>query len=351
MTDQRLRNLRELILAEESMIITNLTNIRYLCGFTGSNATLVVSHDSAKLCTDSRYEIQANQETFGVDIAIDRDTFAFACSSITTDNVAIEAAHLSVAALAVVKNRATDRVRETTGLVEQLRVVKDETELGYIESACATSMTALKALLPTIRIGDTERDVAIRLERLLIDSGAEAVAFDSIVAFGSNSAIPHHQPTTRPLALTDLVKIDFGARVSGYHSDCTRTFSMGKPLGWQADIHALALQAQSTAREHLRVSVTLGEIDAIARAVIAEGGHGSAFTHGLGHGVGLAIHEEPFFKPGSADRIHNNTVITVEPGIYLAGQGGVRIEDTVVVTEHGYRNLTQFDYELLDLTT
>lgn len=351
MTAQRLRNLRQMLKPEESMLVSNLTNIRYLCGFTGSNATLVVNHQSAQLFTDSRYEIQAAHETFGVEIIINRSTFITACASITTEYVAIESAHLSVAALAVVKSHTAAHIRDTTGLIEQLRVVKDETELIHIESACKISMEALQALLPTIRVGDTERELAIRLERLLIDYGAEDVAFDSIVAFGSNSAIPHHQPTTKPLSLGDLIKIDFGARVSGYHSDCTRTFCMGKPKRWQAEIHALTLQAQSMSREHLRAFVTLGEIDAIARNVISDGGYTDAFTHGLGHGVGLQIHEDPFFKPGSDDRIHNDTVITLEPGIYLADQGGVRIEDTVVVTEHGYRNLTQFDYDLLDLTT
>jgi Xaa-Pro dipeptidase len=198
-------------------------------------------------------------------------------------------------------------------------------------------------------IGKSELEVATILDRTMVDLGATGPAFETIVATGSNSAIPHHQPTDRLLAKGDLLKIDFGAQVGGYKSDCTRTFALGKPADWQEEIYRAVVEAQEIGRKTCVPDLDFGSLDNAVRQSISDSGYGDKFKHGLGHGVGLMIHEDPFLSAKSDGKIAQNMVITIEPGIYLPDLGGVRVEDTGLVTNAGYSVLTNFTYDLLEL--
>jgi Xaa-Pro aminopeptidase len=179
--------------------------------------------------------------------------------------------------------------------------------------------------------------------------GADDIAFASIVASGPNSAIPHHEPTDREVMSGDLLKIDFGAKVNGYHADCTRTVVIGQASSWQIELHAAVTEAQASGRETIRSDIEFADVEGAVNQALTDSGYRDYFTHGLGHGVGLAIHEDPFFGRVEAAKIMPNTVITIEPGAYLKDKGGVRVEDTIVVNSDGYLNLTNLPYELLEL--
>jgi Xaa-Pro aminopeptidase len=215
--------------------------------------------------------------------------------------------------------------------VEELRMVKDDAEIALLARACAITGAAFDEAVPWIAAGMTERELAVLIERAMVDAGAEQPAFDTIVASGPNGAIPHHTPAGRAFVPGDMITIDCGARYGGYHADMTRTVVLGAPAGWQRDLYALAAAAQRAGIEAVRPGAPVAEVDAAARGVIAEAGHGEHFSHGLGHGVGLEIHEAPMLGRGRPGRLADRVPITVEPGIYLPGRGGVRIEDTLVV--------------------
>ena len=236
--------------------------------------------------------------------------------------------------------------------VEALREIKDEGEVALLRLACEAADAALADLVDRggLRPGRTEREVGRELEALMLDHGAEGVSFETIVASGANSAIPHHRPTEAVLAAGDFVKIDFGALVGGYHSDMTRTFVLGKAADWQLEVYQLVADAQRAGREALQPGADLRDVDAAARLVIADAGHGEHFGHGLGHGVGLQIHEAPGIGATAAGTLLAGSVVTVEPGVYLPERGGVRIEDTLVVagetSGHAPELLTRFPKEL-----
>jgi Xaa-Pro dipeptidase len=234
-----------------------------------------------------------------------------------------------------------------SGLVERLRAVKDPDEIAALARACAITAAALEALAEQMRVGVTEVLLARRLEQLFAELGAEDRAFDTIVGSGPHSAIPHHQPGSRALAPGDLVVVDAGARVDGYHADMTRTFLVAAdPMPWQAEIHGVVAAAQAAATQAYRPGADRRTIDTVARESIDGAGLGDRFTHGLGHGVGLEIHEAPMIGARSTGTISADMVITVEPGVYLPGRGGVRIEDTLVVTDAGPWILTEAPREL-----
>lgn len=346
----RIARLRASLSKDENFIVSDLTNVRYLCGFTGSNGALLITPDVAFLVTDSRYQEQAKNQTSDVEILIDRDLLGALVGRAAGFEILIEAEHISVGTFNKVSERFPDiKFTPTFKKVESLRVVKDESELELISTACAISTQALHAIQDSIRLGESERDIALRLENKMRQLGADDKAFDTIVASGPNSAIPHHEPTERLLEQGDLVKIDFGAKLAGYHADCTRTFVIGKATSQQQEIYQAVQQAQAAGRKALKSGVALAEVVSAVMGSFKNADLAAKFTHGLGHGVGLQIHEDPFFSPANNAKIEANTVITVEPGVYLPGIGGVRIEDTVVVTDEGYRNLTEFSYELIEL--
>ena len=325
------------------MLVTDLNNVRYLSGFTGSNGALLVFADDrgAVLATDGRYRTQAAEQAAGLDIAIERalgrhlvgraaeggvHKLGFESNVVTVDGFDALTGELAE------RKAATELVR-AAGTVEALREVKDAGEVALLRLACEAADAALAELVARggLRPGRTEREVSRDLESLMLDHGADAISFETIVAAGPNSAIPHHRPTDAVLATGDFVKIDFGALVAGYHSDMTRTFVLGKADDWQLEIYQLVADAQRAGREALHAGADLREVDGAARQLIVDAGYGEQFSHGLGHGVGLQIHEAPGIGATSTGTLLAGSVVTVEPGVYLPGRGGVRIEDTLVV--------------------
>ncbi|MFI9590833.1 M24 family metallopeptidase [Nonomuraea sp. NPDC052265] len=329
-----------------ALLVTSPVNVRYLTGLVSSNAAVLVRADgSALLATDNRY----------IDMTRALDVTAVEAPDVTGrlagPGVGIEAAAMSVAAF----RRLNEGLGEGAGLVplgpvvEELRAVKDEAELELIRTACALTDQAFADVLPLIAPGLTERAVARLLDNRMTELGADKPAFDTIVAAGENGAIPHHAPTDRELRAGDLVTMDFGARYRGYHADMTRTVCLGEPAGWQRDLYDLVRRAQGAGRHALTPGAEAKDVDAAARGLIEAAGHGDHFRHGLGHGVGLEIHEDPFLGPSRTGRLEDRVPITVEPGIYLPERGGVRIEDTLVTREGGPELFTKTTKELLVL--
>jgi Xaa-Pro aminopeptidase len=347
------QHLRELDL--DALLVVDLRNIRYLTGFTGSNAALVVhtaDDDRTIFCTDGRYTVQAKREVPDLETVIDRRSALALATQLgerapTYRRTGYESQHVTVDDLDVLTGAAGAGVElsRAPNQVELLRQVKDDTEIEALRMACATADRALAELIEHggLRPGRTERDVARDLENRMLDHGATAPSFESIVAAGSNSAIPHHRPTDAVLRPGDLVKLDFGALVDGYHSDMTRTLVLGEPADWQRELHDLVAAAQATGRAALVPGASTRDVDAAARQVIEDAGRGDEFPHGLGHGVGLEIHEAPLLSRIGDGTLSAGMAVTVEPGVYLPGRGGVRIEDTLVVRDDSP--------ELLTLTT
>lgn len=343
----------------DGLLVTDLVNVRYLTGFTGSNAALLVyswdtpgTEERTVIGTDGRYDTQVGEQVPDLCAEIARASTRRVlelAGEWQFGRVGYESHVVTVDQHRGFEELTTGlELVATPGLVEQLRMVKDDYEVDRLRAACAVGDAALAALLErgSLRPGRTERQVARELEWAMFEFGADAVAFETIVATGANSAVPHHRPTDAVLATGDFVKIDFGAVVGGYHSDMTRTFVLGRPADWQREVYALVQQAQRAGCEALAPGVPVADVDAAARAVIAEAGHGSLFVHGLGHGVGLRIHEAPGIAKTGTGTLLSGVAVTVEPGVYFPGRGGVRIEDTLVVREGGPELLTNTSKDL-----
>ncbi|GLZ43166.1 Xaa-Pro peptidase family protein [Actinokineospora sp. NBRC 105648] len=334
----------------DALLVTDLRNLRYLTGFTGSNGALLLDAEDeagSTFCTDGRYQQQAGEQVPELALVVDRaSALALAAGAGTRRRVGFESQHVTVDALDALAEtaRPAEFVR-APHLVEALRLIKDDTEVEALRMACAAADRALADLVEQggLRPGRTEREVARDLEGRMLDHGASGPAFASIVAAGANSAVPHHRPTDAVLAAGDLVKLDFGALVEGYHSDMTRTLVLGNPADWQREVYDLVAAAQAAGRAALRPGAQVRAVDAAARGVIEDAGRGEQFVHGLGHGVGLEIHEAPSLAKTGEGTLSAGMAVTVEPGVYLPGLGGVRIEDTLVVRDTGP--------ELLTLTT
>lgn len=340
------------------MLVTDLLNIRYLTGFTGSNAALLVhtadrsgSESGTVFCTDGRYQTQADEQVPDLEHVIDRASALTLAQRVGADGehhrrLGFESQHVTVDGRDVLAEAAAScEFVRTPGLVEELRLVKDENEIEALRMACAAADRALGEVIEHggLRPGRSELEVARELESRMLDNGEAGPSFDTIVAAGTNSAIPHHRPDGTLLAAGDFVKMDFGALVDGYHSDMTRTVVLGRPADWQRDLYELVRTAQTAGRRAVLQGADVRAVDSAARDVISESGYGEQFTHGLGHGVGLQIHEAPAFSQRGEGTIDAGMAVTVEPGVYLPGSGGVRIEDTLIV-----RPSTP---ELLTLTT
>lgn len=352
----RLRNAaHELQLA--AIVITTPANVRYLSGFTGSNGAVVVgpTRDADRLATDFRYFTQAQTECAELPVVPSKSSVLESATHWCVEQghtpSGFESNHVTVRQLEQLHKIVSPAdLVATDQLVEQLRLAKDDAERALIARACAISDAALARLIDEIRIGQTERDIARRLSWLMLEEGADADSFESIVAAGEHSAIPHHSPTDRPVVEGDFLKIDFGALVAGYHADETRTFVVGRAAAaWQLEIHDLVAAAQRAGIDALKPGADVRDVDAAARSVIMDAGYGDYFGHGLGHGVGLDIHEVPFLGATSTGILSVGTPITVEPGVYLPGRGGVRIEDTLVVGPDEPVSLTTTTRDLLVL--
>ena len=327
-------------LGADAALITSLVNVRYLTGLASSNAALLVpaagagsAAGSAVLATDSRYTPAAERDCPDLELVIDR--------SAETALAALAAAR-GLTAVGFEEHEMTverHHALASTGLtlvplgrlVEGLRMVKDEAEIALLARACEITSESFDTAVTWIRPGLTEREFAIALEREMIDRGAEGLAFDTIVASGPNGDTPHHVPAGRPFETGDLITIDCGARHAGYHADMTRTVAVGEPAAWQREIYDLVAAAQRAGLAAATVGAEVAAVDAASRDLISAAGHGPHFGHGVGHGVGLEIHEAPMIGPGSTGRLEPGVPVTVEPGVYLPGTGGVRIEDTLVV--------------------
>ncbi|MEJ2859739.1 M24 family metallopeptidase [Actinomycetospora flava] len=340
----------------DALLVTDLINVRYLTGFTGSNAALLVhagddadgGEDRTVLATDARYTTQAAAQTPDLAMLVER-ACAPALLTGRDGRIGFDSAHVTVDGHADLMTALADgELARAPGLVERLRAVKDEGEIDALRQACAAADVALAGMIAHsgLEPGRTEREVARELEERMREAGAEAPSFDTIVAAGAHAAIPHHHPTDAPLAVGDLLTMDFGALVDGYHSDMTRTLIVGTPADWQRDLHALVAEAAAAGRAALRPGTATRDVDAAARDVITAAGFGEQFVHGLGHGVGLVIHEAPAVSATATATLEAGMTVTVEPGVYLAGRGGVRTEDTLVVTDAGAVPLTQSPRDL-----
>jgi Xaa-Pro aminopeptidase len=338
----------------DALLVSRPPNLRYLTGFTGSNGALLLERSgSALLATDGRYVTQAAEQAPGLPCLTTRAVAAALVEHAAEHGLSrlgIEAGHVTLALHDALRVSAGGRLEliPAEAVVEQLRAVKDDAEIARLTRACAITDAGFAEVRDRLRPGVSEREVSWWLQQAMRDHGAEAVAFDSIVGFGPASAVPHHEADDRVLQAGDLVVLDFGARYDGYHADMTRTVVLGPVAGWQRDLHEAVLGIQQQRVAEAVVGAVPRSLDAAARREIEAANHDVA--HGLGHGVGLEIHEDPFLTPGSAaGPLRAGSVITVEPGIYLPGRGGVRIEDTVVVTEAGTEPLTTSPRELVEV--
>ncbi|MGH3897319.1 MAG: M24 family metallopeptidase [Pseudonocardiaceae bacterium] len=336
----------------DALLVTDLLNIRYLTGFTGSSGAVLVhaeGDERSVFVTDGRYRTQSQRQVPDLRRVIDRSSLLRLAKEATVAGIGRLGFESHVVTVdghaALAKVTGADRLVATSRPVETLRRIKDDTEVAVLRAACAVADTALAGLLADggLHPGRTEREVARDLEARMVVAGAAGPSFETIVAAGANSAVPHHRPTDTQLRRGDLVKLDFGALVDGYHSDMTRTLVLGDPAGWQREIYDLVAAAQAAGRAALRAGADVRDVDAAARDVIAQAGHGEDFVHGLGHGVGLQIHEAPALSQFGVGTLEAGMTVTVEPGVYLADRGGVRIEDTLVVSDG--------EPELLTLTT
>jgi Xaa-Pro aminopeptidase len=338
----------------DALLVTDLTNVRYLTGFVGTNALVVLSPERRLLFTDSRYLVAARAQTSGVEIVdagrelLDRVAAALR-ESAPGGKVGVEAENMTLARHERLRAAVDGVVLEpTAGLVESVRVRKEPEEIALMREAARIADRAFEAVASRPLAGRVERDIAWELEGVLREGGAEGPSFPIIVAGGPRSALPHAVPGPDPIPAGSLVVVDLGAVVGGYSSDCTRTFAAGgAPLPEELErAYAVCLEAQLTALARVAPGVGTAELDAVARRVIDEAGFGEAFGHGLGHGVGLDIHERPWVRPNVPGRLEEGMAVTIEPGIYLEGVGGVRIEDLVIVTADGGEALTGFPKEL-----
>lgn len=338
----------------DALLVTNLVNVRWLTGYTGSNGVALVGvHDLRCFVTDFRYVTQAREQVSGFEQRVgENDLLDEAVAALPDGDLrlGVEDQHMAV--------RTFDRLREALpasvelvpagGGVEQLRAVKDDEEVARVRAAAELADAALQATIAGGLAGRSERDVALALEAEMRRLGAERPSFDTIVAHGPHGALPHAVPRDVEIAPGTLVTIDWGAQLDGYCSDCTRTFAAAAaPSAAAREVYELVLRAQLAGLDAVAPGVSGRDADAAARAVIEEAGHGEHFGHGLGHGVGLEIHEAPRLSKTSGATLEAGQVVTVEPGVYLPGQLGVRIEDLVLVTGDGCERLNGLPKDLV----
>ena len=342
-TGNRLNNLRKRLQGQEvdALMVSSPENRRYLSGFSGSAGYLLISQDDAVLATDFRYVEQAGRQApdFRVErIAGAAEWLLKIASDLGVKRVGFESQAITVAthssfkkAIEAAESSHRLELVPTTEIVERLRAIKDADELSLLTRAVEIADEAMDQVAPTIEPGLTEQEVAWELEKSMRERGAEKLAFDIIVGAGPNGALPHHRADDQAIQKGEAVVIDMGATYEGYCSDLTRTIFVGKPDDTFNRVYDIVLRAQLEAEERVTAGMTGREVDSIARDVIAAAGYGDNFGHSLGHGVGLAVHEYPTVGSKSEEPLEDGMVFTIEPGIYLSGWGGVRIEDMVVL--------------------
>jgi len=354
---KRQNNLRTLFAQEnlDGMLVTNLTHIRYLCGFTGSAGSLLVTHDKCEFITDGRYTFQSKNEVKGANITISGDPHFYV---IKKDNLLSSGLKIGFDSNSVshqIYNQLNDTLSTISwhgisGYVESLAMVKDKKEIEAIKTAVEITDQAFSEVFSMIKIGVEEKAIANKLSFLYRKYGdADADAFSPIVGSGIHSAMPHQRPTDKRIQPGELVVIDSGAKYAGYHADMTRTVATKGYSEKQKEIYDIVLEAQLKSINGIKNNMSCKEIDSIARNHITNAGYGKYFDHGLGHSLGLEIHENPRFSKISTDTLKSNYVMTVEPGIYIEDIGGVRIEDDIVVENDGCQvlNKTSKDFTVI----
>ncbi|MFQ5894380.1 MAG: M24 family metallopeptidase [Nitrospinota bacterium] len=343
---RRLAALRALLKERElkALVVFHLPNVRYLTGFTGSAGACLVTGRRATFLSDFRYRTQAAAEVKRfrrVEYREQADGLPAEVRRLRLPRLAFEEEHLSYSAYRELKRKLSGvRLLPVKGLVEELRARKEEGELRTLRRAAALNGAGLADTLPLFRPGARESELALALERRLRERGAEGVAFETIVASGPRGALPHGMAAKKRLRRGELVVVDFGCVVDGYRADTTRTYCLGRASRRAREVYGVVLEANRAGIAAVRPGADVREVDAAARKVIEDAGYGSHFGHGLGHGVGLEVHEAPRLSPQSKGALAEGMVVTVEPGIYLPGWGGVRIEDMVRVTARGGEVLT-----------
>jgi Xaa-Pro aminopeptidase len=340
-----------------ALLVTHLPNIRYLSGFTGSAGVLLISEDKSVLFTDGRYKEQARQEAEGTRIVIGRKSALVAAGEWLSANartmgvktLGTETRHMTVAERRQLQTvlPANLRLREAPPLIEEARIIKESEELDCLRAAVRLGSSLFDVALKMIRPGKKEVEVAAEMEYAARKVGAEGMSFETIIASGPRSALPHGRASTTAIPANGFVVCDFGIILAGYCSDMTRTVHVGEPTRDERRMYDAVREAQQTAMDRVRPGVSAGQVDQAARKVLTARGWGKYFTHSTGHGVGLEIHEMPRLARGLPELLRSGMVITIEPGVYVPGVGGVRIEDMVVVTEHGCEVLTPTSKEMV----
>jgi Xaa-Pro aminopeptidase len=358
MTQPRLARLRAAMAEMQlpAFLVTDMENVGYLSGFSGSSAALLITPEQALFVTDGRYTSQAGRECPGYEVRQTEATqsligrVAVEVGELRLSPVGIEGASVTLEQFdAMRKELEGIELRPTVGVVETLRRVKDESEIERIRTACGIVDRAFEFIRGQIKPGVAERDLAIELEYFMKKAGSEKEAFDTIVASGARSALPHGRASDKRVEVGDFITFDFGGRVQGYHSDLTRTVVLGKASDRQREVYGVVLQAQQAALAALRPGMTGKEADQVARDIITARGYGEQFGHGLGHGLGRRVHDGGGLSQRIEMTLEPGMVMTVEPGVYIPGWGGVRIEDDVVIREGGAEILTHAPKELIEI--
>lgn len=332
-------------------LITSPENLYYFSGFTGDEGALYIDKQTKKLFTDSRYTTQAKKESPDFEI-IDIADFPLAkhLKTIGDTPVGFEDTYATFAYFLALKKKVPAlSLIPSSEIFQNIRMIKDEAELLCIKTAAKIADSAFSYILPRITPGKTEKEIALDLEVYMRTHGSEGLSFETIAASGIRSSMPHGVATEKAIEKNDFFTLDFGCKYKGYCSDMTRTVVVGKANDTQKRIYETVLSAQSAALSLIRSGVLCKDVDAAARDIIKDAGYSAYFGHGLGHSLGLEIHEKPNLSPRSNDTLSPNIPITVEPGIYIPEVGGVRIEDLVLVTENGYHNLVTSPKELIEL--
>ena len=340
----------------DCVIITSPENRRYFTSFNSSDGFLVITVDEATFFTDSRYiEAAQNQVTVCKSVLLRRvsETIVPYLKEKNIENIYLETERLTVAELNSLKKAfdfcKVEAKEEVDEIINKLRSVKTDYEVDCIKKAQKIAEDAFSHILNFIKEGVTEKEIALELDFFMLKNGAEAVSFETIAVSGKNSSMPHGVPTDKKIEKGDFITMDFGAVYNGYHSDMTRTVIVGKPTEKQKEVYETVLKAQKSALEVLKNGVTGFDADKVARDIIENAGYKENFGHGTGHGVGIEIHESPNLSPYSKATLETGNVVTVEPGIYIPDEFGVRIEDMALITEDGYINLTSCEKELIIL--
>jgi Xaa-Pro aminopeptidase len=335
----------------DGILFSSLENIRYLCGFTGSDGSFIITLEESFFLTDSRYWTQAEEEVKGSQIIHYKkkmEAIASLLSDLKLNNIGFESTSFAFSSHRFLAERLTNEVKliPLEDELKNLRAVKDAQELTLIRRAIDISSDAFLSILKIFKEGVLEREVALEMEFFMKRNGADAIGFDIIIASGKRSALPHGRASAKRIEKGDFILIDFGSGFQGYHSDQTRTLVCGNPSLEQQKIYRIVKEAHDKAIEKVRPGILVGEVDGAAREHIRNQGYGEYFGHGTGHGIGLAVHEDPVVNSENKGLLQEGMVFTIEPGIYIPNWGGVRIEDMVLVTPQGAEVLTYLPGEL-----